>query len=202
MEGTGGQTLTLRSLTFQSGQTSNYGGGAELAKGAKVDLVLCVFNNCRSTNSKFGGGAIFLHWSATIVNLYSTRFARNTADSGNGNDIYRSGGTIIIHNTCPSPYSSNTPTQGKTRMIRRSIASSILPTITPKTHFISPQSPLPSPLSRKAPPSTLMAPSPALPTPTTATTPVPPESTTPRLEILPPRAKTALLGSTARPLER
>ncbi|GMH53233.1 hypothetical protein TrRE_jg12446, partial [Triparma retinervis] len=32
--------------------------------------------------------------------------------SGNGDDIYRESGTITIHNTCPSPYSSNTPIQG------------------------------------------------------------------------------------------
>ncbi|GMH74247.1 hypothetical protein TrRE_jg670 [Triparma retinervis] len=32
--------------------------------------------------------------------------------SGDGDDIYRNGGTITIHNTCPSPYSSNTPIQG------------------------------------------------------------------------------------------
>ncbi|GMH64011.1 hypothetical protein TrRE_jg1879, partial [Triparma retinervis] len=32
--------------------------------------------------------------------------------SGNGDDIYRYSGTITIHNTCPSPYSSNTPIQG------------------------------------------------------------------------------------------
>ncbi|GMH47888.1 hypothetical protein TrRE_jg567 [Triparma retinervis] len=32
--------------------------------------------------------------------------------SGNGDDIYNDGGTITIHNTCPSPYSSNTPNQG------------------------------------------------------------------------------------------
>ncbi|GMH65336.1 hypothetical protein TrRE_jg1788, partial [Triparma retinervis] len=34
--------------------------------------------------------------------------------SGDGDDIYRSnnGATITIHNTCPSPYSSNTPIRG------------------------------------------------------------------------------------------
>ncbi|GMI10839.1 hypothetical protein TrRE_jg9339, partial [Triparma retinervis] len=35
-----------------------------------------------------------------------------TSISQTGGDIYKSSGTITIHNTCPSPYSSNTPIQG------------------------------------------------------------------------------------------
>ena len=47
------------------------------------------------------------------VNIYATTFTGNSAASGNGDDIYRESGTVTIHDTCPTPYSANTPTQGK-----------------------------------------------------------------------------------------
>jgi predicted outer membrane repeat protein len=83
-----------------------------------VTIELCIFTNNRATKSEGGGGAIYVSGfgSGTAVNVYGTSFNGNTADSGNGDDIYNNGGTITIHNTCPSPYSSNTPIQGKTRM--------------------------------------------------------------------------------------
>ena len=72
----------------------------------------------------------------------------NTADNGKGGDIHSDttfgSPTITIQNTCPSPYSSNTPTQGKTRMIRRRIASSIEPFINPKVTSYLPNPHLPS----------------------------------------------------------
>jgi hypothetical protein len=114
VQGTGSGTLILRALTFDKGY-SGYGGGVYIRNGAIVDLELCVFSNNRATQSSTGGGAIIV-FSGTTVNAYGTSFNANTADSGNGDDIYRYGGTITIHNTCPSPYSSNTPIQGKTRM--------------------------------------------------------------------------------------
>jgi predicted outer membrane repeat protein len=111
---TGSGTLILRALTFDKGYAS-YGGGVYIVYGAILDLELLVFSNNRATDSAFGGGAIYVYTSGTIVNAYGTSFNGNTADSGNGDDIYRdSYGTIIIHNTCPSPYFSNTPIQGKT----------------------------------------------------------------------------------------
>ena len=114
--GTGSGTLILRALTFDKGYYG-YGGGVWIGGGAIVDLELVVFSNNRATSSDYGGGAIYGSTeSGTSVNIYGTSFNGNTADSGNGDDIYRSGGTITIHNTCPSPYSSNTPIQGKTRM--------------------------------------------------------------------------------------
>jgi predicted outer membrane repeat protein len=113
--GTGSGTLILRALTFDKGY-SYVGAGVEIWDGATIDLELCIFSNNRATRSDYGGGAIYVRDSGTIVNVYTTSFYANTADSGNGDDIYRSGGTITIHNTCPSPYSSNTPIQGKTRM--------------------------------------------------------------------------------------
>ena len=111
--GTGASTLFLRALTFKDGETTGSGGGVYIRDGAIVTIELCVFSNCRSTSSSSGGGAIYLQISGTTVNVYGTSFNDNTAASGNGDDIYRSSGTITIHNMCPSPYSSNTPIQGK-----------------------------------------------------------------------------------------
>ena len=109
--GTGAGTLTLRALTFKEGEADG-GGGVDIYNGAIVTIELCVFSNCRSTSSSYGGGAIFLQKAGTTVNAYGTTFNGNTAAS-DGDDIYRSGGTITIHNTCPSPYSSNTPIPGE-----------------------------------------------------------------------------------------
>jgi len=131
---TGSGTLTIRALTFLNGQTYR-GGGAFICNDTIVDFIPCLIQNCRATSSR--GETIHVDNSATTINLYGTRFIGNTAESGNGNDIYRYEGTITILNTCPSPYSSNTPTQGKTRMIRRRIVSPILPFIAPKiTSFL------------------------------------------------------------------
>jgi len=104
--------LYLRALTFQDGEGDD-GGGVWIENGAIVTIELCVFSNCRATHSSFGGGAIYVSSSGGTVNAYGTSFNDNTAASGNGDDIYRNSGTITIHNTCPSPYSSNTPIQGE-----------------------------------------------------------------------------------------
>jgi predicted outer membrane repeat protein len=126
VDGTGSGTLILRALTFDKGYNTYPGGGVHIREGAVVDLELCVFSNNRATGG-YGGGAIYVASnpaasSGTTVNIYGTSFNGNTADSGRGDDIYRdssgwgSQATITIHNTCPSPYSSNTPFQGKTGM--------------------------------------------------------------------------------------
>jgi hypothetical protein len=115
VSGTGASTLYLRALAFQDGEGSS-GGGVFIESGAIVTIELCVFSNCRatSTESYYEGGAIWVESSATTVNVYGTSFNDNTAASGDGDDIYNNGaGTITIHNTCPSPYSSNTPIQGE-----------------------------------------------------------------------------------------
>jgi hypothetical protein len=119
--GTGSGKLILRALTFDKGYAGYYGGGVWIHSDASVDLELCIFSNNRATSSIGGGGAIYLGDSGTTVNIYGSSFNGNTADEGNGHDIFNNlsvsdSGTIIIHNTCPSPYSSNTPIQGKTRM--------------------------------------------------------------------------------------
>ena len=116
VEGTGSGTLILRALTFDKGYTPFPGGGVWIGYGAIVDLELLVFSNNRATHSTHGGGAIHVDGSGTTVNVYGSFFNGNTADSGKGDDIENDGGTITIHNTCPSPYFSNTPIQGKTRM--------------------------------------------------------------------------------------
>jgi hypothetical protein len=113
VEGTGNGTLILRALTFDKGNAT-IGGGVSIYSDAIVDFELCVFSNNRATSSDWGGGAISVQDSGTTVNIFGTSFNGNTADSGNGNEIFNNGGTITIHNTCPSPYSSNTPIQGKT----------------------------------------------------------------------------------------
>jgi predicted outer membrane repeat protein len=115
VDGTGSGKLILRALTFDKGY-ADWGGGVYIRDDAKVDLELLVFSNNRATSSDDGGGAIYVLSGGTTVNVYGTSFNENTADSGNGDDIYRWSGTITINNTCPSPYSSNTPIQGKTRM--------------------------------------------------------------------------------------
>jgi predicted outer membrane repeat protein len=113
--GTGSGTLILRALTFNKGYADT-GGGVYVAWGAILDLELLVFSNNRATDSEWGGGAISVDGSVNTVNVYGTRFIGNTADSGDGDDIYNYYGTITIHNMCPSPYSSSTPIQGKMRM--------------------------------------------------------------------------------------
>jgi len=132
VQGSGGQTLTLRALNFQNG-LGDLGGGAYIRNDAIVEILLCVFSNCSASS----GGALHIIGSGPSINVYGTTFSGNTATSGNGNDINHISGTITIYNTCPSPYSSNTPTQGKTRLIRRTIESSIEPFNTSKLTYIS-----------------------------------------------------------------
>jgi hypothetical protein len=122
VKGTGSGTLILRALTFDKGyRDGGSGGGVYIQSGAIVDFELCIFSNNRATSSDYGGGAIFVRSSGTIVNIYGTSFSGNTADSGDGDDFYVDSlfglsATVTIYNTCPSPHSSNTPIQGKTRM--------------------------------------------------------------------------------------
>ena len=113
VHGTGSNSLTIRALTFLNGRAGR-GGGAFIEDAAAVNVVLCFFSNCRATESNYGGGAIILSGTSTAVNLYATQFTGNTAATGNGHDTYnhKDQATITIHDTCPSPYSSNTPTQG------------------------------------------------------------------------------------------
>jgi hypothetical protein len=111
-----GGRLTIRAITFSNGEVStSYGAGVYIYDDAEVDIELCVFSYCRTTSSSYGGGAIYVFSSGTSVNVYGTVFNGNTAVSRTGGDIFMEGGTITIHNTCPSPYSSNTPIQGKMR---------------------------------------------------------------------------------------
>jgi hypothetical protein len=124
--GTGSGTLILRAITFDKGYTGYYGGGLYILLGALVDLKLLVFSNNKVEGSfpsfwdddpdyyLYGGGAIYVIGSGTTVNIYGTSFNGNTVVyEGNGGDIYICEGTITIHNTCPFPYSSITPIQGK-----------------------------------------------------------------------------------------
>ena len=113
VSGTGVGKLTLRATTFKDGYISSNGGGIYIY-GGTMDINLCVFSGCRSTYTwSGGGGAIYV--SSATVDIYGTSFTGNTAYSGYGDDIFVSSGTITVHDTCPSPYSSNSPTQGKLR---------------------------------------------------------------------------------------
>jgi len=102
--------LTIRALTFKDGQSAS-GGGISITEGALVDLTLCIFRECGAISAF--GGAINVEGSDTAVNVYGSRFIGNVEFSGH--DIVRRGGTIIIHDTCPSPYEAVTPVQGKLR---------------------------------------------------------------------------------------
>jgi hypothetical protein len=81
---------------------------------ASVDVKLCLFINCQSTStsSYYGGGAIYASTSGTILNVYGTSFS-GSVSGGAGNDIKASSATIIIHATCPVPYSHLVAAQGK-----------------------------------------------------------------------------------------
>jgi hypothetical protein len=113
VSGSGSGTLILRALHFLNGQAYS-GGGMHIWGGAILDIELCVFSNCRATSSSYGGGAIYIRDGGT-ANAFGTSFNGNIADSERGNDILNFDGTIAFHDTCPSPYSSNTPIQGKRR---------------------------------------------------------------------------------------
>jgi len=78
--------LTLRALTFKDGQFIR-GGGCLIDSGAIVDIGLCVFNNCRATDSNRGGGEIYVNSNiGNSININGSKFTGNTA-AGNGNDI-------------------------------------------------------------------------------------------------------------------
>lgn len=109
--GTGGQKLTLRALTFKDGK-DGWGGGIDIRNSAIVDIIFCVFSRCQATSSPSSDGEGAIYLSSGSVNVHATQFTANVADNGYGDDIYKGSGTITIHNTYPSPYSSNTPTRG------------------------------------------------------------------------------------------
>ena len=113
--GTGSGKLTIRAIRFYKGKYSR-GGGVYINNDAKVDITLCVFDSCEATytSSNYGGGGIYVSSSGDTVNIYATTFTANSVSNGNRDDIRNpSDGTVTIHGTCPSPYSANTPTQGK-----------------------------------------------------------------------------------------
>ena len=130
VSGTGPDKLTIRAIRFYKAKSGSVGAGVFVADdgegvydgGAKVDFTLCVFDSCQSTLSFSGGGGIYVSSGfGPTVNIYATTFTGNSAASGNGNDIYivaaqtstAVAGTVTIHGTCPTPYSANTPKQGK-----------------------------------------------------------------------------------------
>jgi predicted outer membrane repeat protein len=116
VSGTGSGTLILRAISFKEGK-GDQGGGVWIGYAeiqSKVEIQLCIFTNCRATDR---GGAIYATSTGTF-NIYGTSFNGNTSP-GFGDDIYSNkisvlNPNVIVHDTCPSPYSFNTPIQGKT----------------------------------------------------------------------------------------
>ena len=113
--GTEGEALSFRAFTIKDAK-SQYGSGLTANSGTVVVLKLCAFINCQATHATYGGAAIL---AMGTVDTYGTSFSGSTAASGNGNDIMLVGGAMTVHNTCPSPYSSTSPVQGKFEMARR-----------------------------------------------------------------------------------
>ena len=103
--------LTIRAIRFKNGKTGS-GAGIRVSDGAKVDIALCIFQKCVAM-AQWGGGGIWV--GAGTVNIYATTFKENdTLHANKGDDIKNYGtGTVTVHDTCPSPYSAKTPTQGK-----------------------------------------------------------------------------------------
>lgn len=120
ISGTEALTLTLRALTFENGQAD--GGALRIMQNSHMEIVLCVFRKC-TTEKPFGagGGALLVecYLGCPNVNITATRFVDNhSAASGKGNDIRNwenrwGTSTINILETCPSPFFSNTPTEGE-----------------------------------------------------------------------------------------
>jgi hypothetical protein len=110
---TDGGKLTIRAITFQNGQASN-GGGGLLINAAAVDVQLCVFINCESTSTYYGGGGIYASGATTSLNVYGTSFSENEVPAAtDSSDIYTSTSSITVHNTCPVPYSAVAAVEGK-----------------------------------------------------------------------------------------
>ncbi|GMI01196.1 hypothetical protein TrST_g6997 [Triparma strigata] len=97
VQGTSGQTLMIRGLTFHRGSYS-VGGGLLTLGDAIVTLINCAFTQNSATNSELGGAGIDA--ATGSVNLYTTRFESNLATSGNFIDMMVENGVITIFPTC------------------------------------------------------------------------------------------------------
>jgi len=112
VSGTGSGKLTIRAIRFRKGKTEYSGGGVAIEDGAEVDFAFCVFDSCEALSGMYGGGGISVLSGSTVVNIYATTFTGNRARGG-GQDVYNYGGSMAIHDTCPPPYSANTPRRGE-----------------------------------------------------------------------------------------
>ena len=137
VKGTGSGKFTVRAITFFNGVSMLGGGGMNIKEGATVDLILCHFMNCASTHPSVGGGAILVSGSETTVNTYGLSFVGNEAIN-DGKDVWNNPnnpGNVIVNETCPEPYSLNTPNQGKTNTQNSRLRSTHLhPNIQLQTH--------------------------------------------------------------------
>jgi hypothetical protein len=104
-----GGSYTLRSLTLQKGYTPYGGAGLEVFRDTSVDIIFCQFLNNKAAH---GAGILINTNDRVNINIYGTIFVGNTGNSQHSDDIDRRGGTITIHDTCPSPLFS-TPIKGK-----------------------------------------------------------------------------------------
>ena len=104
----GDNVLTVRAFTVTKGKWNNCG-GIGVSEGAKVDIMLCIFIDNEPLAA--GAGAIGV-MGQSIVNIYGCTYYGNTAGAQGGADVTKLGGTVTVHETCPSPYTATTPVQG------------------------------------------------------------------------------------------
>ena len=109
-------TLSLRSLTFMNGRANNEGVSLDIRNNAVVKIVLCSFVNCVTAGGTSQGGAIYAGTAGTDIEIFGTNFTRNSAASGNWDDIAVSDGVSVeVVTTCPYPFNTVTPARGKVR---------------------------------------------------------------------------------------
>lgn len=104
--------LVITAPTFRDGEAYS-GGGVYIYYDAMVNINVVTFVDNKATGRSSGGGTIYVG-SGSTVNVWGTSFEGNLAVSGDGDDIYRYGGTITIHDTCISPFSLNAAIKGST----------------------------------------------------------------------------------------
>jgi hypothetical protein len=102
----GDNVLTVRAFTVTNGKWDSCG-GIGVSENAIVDIILCIFID----NEPVGAGAGAIGVMGGILNVYGCTYYGNTATQG-GADVTNFGGTVTLHETCPSPYTATTPVQG------------------------------------------------------------------------------------------
>jgi hypothetical protein len=103
--GDSGQTITVRGLVFQNGNTSGWGGGLYLKTGqANILVENCQFlSNSAQGDAKTLGGGLYVAGFGGSVDIRGNTFEGNSATVGGGTHVYSSGGPInLVDNTFTS----------------------------------------------------------------------------------------------------